>query len=233
MTDPELWKRLCRFEFDAVGVKEPFSERLRKKHGWSRCRASLAIDEYRRFLYLAATGTAVVVPSKVVDEVWHFHLTYTRSYWDGLCETVLRKRLHHSPGTGSSEETEAFRALYVQTLMRYEEEFAAPAPVRFWPMPELVSRRNWNWGTFMQRPRLAVAAGLVLAVLFFVFGTGEEQSDGALAADVGAYVFIGIVALVFLVSIFKSKGGGGGHGGSGCGSGSDCGSSCGGGCGGD
>jgi hypothetical protein len=34
-------------------------------------------------------STHIVTPSEQVDQVWHLHLTYTRSYWDEFCPNVL------------------------------------------------------------------------------------------------------------------------------------------------
>ncbi|CAN0383821.1 unnamed protein product, partial [Hapterophycus canaliculatus] len=51
-----------------------FSQRLARENGWTLVDARVRIDEYRRFLYLAARAGHHVTPSDGVDEVWHQHL---------------------------------------------------------------------------------------------------------------------------------------------------------------
>jgi hypothetical protein len=68
-----------------------------------------------------------VTPSEEVDEVWHFHLTYTSDYWDVWCQIVLGRPLHHYPTRGDADEDSGFRSQYVTTLARYERFFWAPA----------------------------------------------------------------------------------------------------------
>ena len=46
--------------------------------GWTHEQALEAIEEYRRFCFLACVAGAAVTPSDQVDEVWHQHLTHTR-----------------------------------------------------------------------------------------------------------------------------------------------------------
>ncbi|MDQ8179612.1 hypothetical protein QEH57_03060 [Pelagicoccus sp. SDUM812005] len=240
MTDPGLWKRLCHFEFDAPESASPFSLRLQEKLGWSPSRTQAAIEEYRKFLYLAGVSEGGVVPSKAVDEVWHFHLTYTRSYWEELCGRVLGRPLHHDPGAGAREDRERFRATYVQTLMRYEREFGEAAPVRFWPMPQDRTARILKLDTVFRtavrlRRQLAGTVALVIGLaLLSLAGDGEGASSAL--AKVDGDVVVGIIFVVIVVGVVIARlggGKGGGKGGSHGGCGSSCGSDCGGGCGGD
>src|SRR4051794_29247128 len=87
--DPDLRARLQAFTPDEPGVVFPFSARLAREQGWTRAQAERVVREYLRFVYLAATAGHPVTPSKMVDEAWHLHLTYTRGYWDELCGRVL------------------------------------------------------------------------------------------------------------------------------------------------
>src|SRR5947199_354356 len=79
-------------------------------------RAARAIEEYRRFAFLAVAAGHPVSPSDAVDQVWHLHLLYTRSYWVQFCGEVLGKPLHHEPSTGGGGEAAKFDAWYGQTL---------------------------------------------------------------------------------------------------------------------
>ena len=43
-------------------------------------------------------------PSRIVDKVWHMHLTYTQAYNEGLCKRTLGRPLDHTPSGGKAEE---------------------------------------------------------------------------------------------------------------------------------
>src|SRR5688572_15833014 len=79
--------------------------------------ADAAMEEYRRFMYLVATGMEHVAPSRVVDAVWHAHILRTRDY-DAFCREVVGRFVHHDgaattsrPGT-RDEFAERYRAAF-------------------------------------------------------------------------------------------------------------------------
>ncbi|HEX8322833.1 MAG TPA: hypothetical protein VF595_02865 [Tepidisphaeraceae bacterium] len=109
-----------------------FEDKLRQQTGWPRSRAARAIDEYRRFLLLAATAGHPVSPSPAVDEAWHLHLLYTRHYWKTLCPDVLGLDLHHEPATGEAADRTKLDDWYVRTLASYRAAFGEP-PDDLWP----------------------------------------------------------------------------------------------------
>ena len=128
----DLWLRLTQVSLDVEGAAFPFSARLARDNGWSEEFADRVVEEYRRFAYLAATGTEEVTPSDAVDQAWHLHLTYTRHYW-GEWTTALGAELHHGPTKGGLSEAERFEANYVRTISRYKTTFlVAPSP-DIWP----------------------------------------------------------------------------------------------------
>ncbi len=137
MQTAELWPTLSAFELDAPSCGLTFSERAARENGWTLGFTRRVIDEYKRFLYLAMTCEHVVCPSDAVDQVWHMHLTYTRSYWDDLCGGVLGRPLHHGPTRGGSEEHEKYFRLYERTLRSYTAAFGSPPPADIWPTAEL------------------------------------------------------------------------------------------------
>jgi len=110
-----------------------FSARLARENGWSAATAERVIEEYRRFVFLAATGDAPATPSDAVDQAWHLHLTYTRDYWQRFCPDVLGRALHHGPTAGGTDEHRRFYRQYADTLARYEAAFGAPPPSDIWP----------------------------------------------------------------------------------------------------
>lgn len=130
--DP-LWVKLKRFDLEQLGGSYTYADRLAAENGWSKGFTLRVIDEYRRFLYLAARAGHKVTPSTVIDEAWHLHLLYTESYWDDLCATVLERPLHHGPTKGGAAEEEKFRDWYQRTLASYRETFGEEAPADIWP----------------------------------------------------------------------------------------------------
>ncbi|MEM9303151.1 MAG: hypothetical protein AAGE01_13625 [Pseudomonadota bacterium] len=128
----ETWHRLERHPFDHPGAALTFSRRLPRENGWTQRFARRAIEEYRRFCFLARHAGHPVTPSDEVDQVWHLHLTYTRDYWDVFCADVLRAPLHHGPTQGGEAEDSKFEDWYERTRESYREFFGEP-PADFWP----------------------------------------------------------------------------------------------------
>jgi hypothetical protein len=131
--DDLLWQKLSGFEFDPVPVELTFAARLARENAWTLSHAHRVVQEYRRFVYLAMRAGHPVTPSDAVDQAWHLHLTYTRSYWDGLCSTVLGKPLHHGPTQGGTQEDEKYRDWYAATLDSYRRLFEMEPPADIWP----------------------------------------------------------------------------------------------------
>lgn len=231
-TNVELWTKLEAFQLDDPQADFQFTDRLAHENGWSKAFARGASEEYKRFVYLAATGTTPVTPSDVVDQVWHLHLTFTRSYWDDLCAKVLGRPLHHGPTKGGVAEDTKYRAQYAQTLARYQAEFGVEAPEAYWPHPDarFASAPHQRWvdrRTHFVIPKPRALWGLIAAGITAIGWAGtaiasENSAEGSRAND---WVFVGIViALIFLVaagsSASKKKGKrGSGTCGTGCGSG--------------
>ena len=154
------------------------------------------IEEYRRFLYLAATGDRPVTPSDHVDEAWHLHLTYTRHYWDELCGRILGKPLHHDPTEGGPAQQSQFKDQYAATLARYEVVFGEPPRPDIWPAPAVLfpaqQLRRW--------PRLFAAGATTLAVTACTALSGASGAGGVLPIVIGGGLlvlllgFIGVAA---------------------------------------
>ncbi len=126
------WTRLSGLEFDAADTAFPFSARLARDNGWSPAFAAEAIEEYRKFCFLAVHAGHPVTPSDDIDQVWHLHLTYSRHYWDTLCRDKLERPLHHGPTQGGSAEGRKFHDWYEATLASYRRYFGEP-PNDVWP----------------------------------------------------------------------------------------------------
>lgn len=172
----ELYQRVMEFPLDEPGVALAFSARLARENGWSPGFTRRVIEEYRRFAFLAVAAGHPVAPPEEVDQAWHLHLTYTRSYWRDFCGTLGRP-LHHQPTKGGPEELEKHVDWYQRTLASYRRLLGCDPPCDLWPAAEerfegaaehrQVNLRNcWvipkpRW----RRPRTAMLAFIGLAPL--------------------------------------------------------------------
>ena len=74
-----------------------------------------------------------VTPPDAVDQAWHLHLAYTKSYWNDLCRNILNREIHHNPTEGGAEQSERFRNQYINTMLLYQQVFAEVPPEDIWP----------------------------------------------------------------------------------------------------
>lgn len=189
--DAILWHKIQSFELDIPGARLPFCARLARDNGWTLDFARRVSEEYKKFLFLACVAGHPVTPSDEVDQAWHLHLTYSRSYWDELCAEVLERPLHHEPTRGGAPEGAKFENWYEKTRASYRQHFGCEPPADIWP-PSAVRfgdaqyfrrinlKRAWvvpkpqfntrlgacfNAGTRTQMAPVAVAALVVPAVL--------------------------------------------------------------------
>lgn len=165
-----LLARILAFDIDGGDVALPFAARLARENGWSRSHAERVVEEYKRFVYMAVTGSAPVCPSEDVDAAWHLHLTYTKSYWQRFCGDVLGRPLHHEPTKGGPAEGEKHLAMYADTLAAYRAAFGHAPPADVWPASATrfgddLSHRAVNTARNWVVPKAPVkrVAGLVLA----------------------------------------------------------------------
>jgi hypothetical protein len=136
MTEAEsLREKIESFQLDEPGAALPFTSRLAREQGWDHAFAGRVVREYLRFIHLAMTAGHPVTPSEEVDQAWHLHLIYTRSYWEKLCRDTLGQELHHGPTVGGSAEGAKFSDWYAKTLASYRRIFGEPAPADIWPDP--------------------------------------------------------------------------------------------------
>lgn len=132
----ELYKQIQSFSLDQPNAQLSFSQRLARDNGWSLGYTQRVIEEYKKFIFLAVVAGHSVTPSDQVDQVWHLHLSYTRSYWQEFCPKVLQTPLHHEPTRGGSSEQLKFDDWYSRTLESYKQFFGQIPPVDIWPDPK-------------------------------------------------------------------------------------------------
>jgi uncharacterized protein (TIGR04222 family) len=128
-----LLEKIRAFRFEQGPTSITFADRLAKENGWRIAYADRVIEEYKRFLFLAMVAGHPVSPSDPVDQAWHLHLVYTRSYWDDLCRDVLGRPLHHGPTLGGAAEQQKHNDWYERTLESYRRWFDAEPPADIWP----------------------------------------------------------------------------------------------------
>lgn len=127
-----LWQRIENHPFEVPACGTDLTRRLAREQRWSLTHARRALQEYRRYVFLACVAGREMTPSVDVDEVWHLHLTYTEDYWTRWCPQVLACTLHHQPSAGEPGDPARLRAQYADTLAEYERWFGPP-PADFWP----------------------------------------------------------------------------------------------------
>jgi hypothetical protein len=217
--DAELWARLATMQ-------------LARESGWSLPFAQQVIEEYRRFLYLAARAGHPVSPSDAVDKAWHLHLSYTRHYWGVLCRDVLGFELHHDPTQGGPGEEAKFADWYRRTLESYRAAFAQAPPAAIWPaaaMPEATPHAGSDTGSTRTGPG-ALRDMLRVAVLPAAIGTALWWNSYSMVLFVVlAVLILGWIGRESSGHAGDRRGGGGGCGGGGGGGG--CGASGSSGCG--
>lgn len=240
--DP-LWSRLLGFDFDTTGDALTFTGRLARENGWRPAHARRVVEEYRRFLYLAVRAGHPVTPSDAVDQAWHLHLIYSRSYWDDLCAQVLQRPLHHGPTRGGRSEDDRFLADYEATRASYRRCFGVEPPADLWPEPAIRFAPTARWqrvdvSASWLLPKRALRRtclgwlGLVGLSGAAMGCSGVVDGDGI---PIGVWIMAGILAagagLGWLI-LRTARGGKPGNGSSPTG-GSGCGGGVGAGCGGD
>lgn len=164
----DLYIKISQFQLDDSLAPFPFSMKLAWEYQWSENYTYRVIEEYKKFMFLAAIAEQEVSPPTAIDRVWHLHLLYTRSYWDEFCQKIIQKDLHHFPGLGGVEAGLKYYQQYCQTLELYRSCFGDPPPdiwnqprlksegalfqwvdrVQYWiipkPSPLLVLQKNWQ-----------------------------------------------------------------------------------------
>ena len=147
LSNKDVWKKI---EGCALADLEEgsFLAKLNLEHQWTNGFTERAINEYKRFIYLAVIAKHPVSPSRIVDQVWHVHLSYTNHYWNEFCPNILNKNIHHRPSNGSKEAQANDRSSFTQTLELYRTEFATEPPRLIWShalhtVREIISNGLW------------------------------------------------------------------------------------------
>ena len=182
-----LYDRLQSFAFDSLDDDLTFSQRLANDNGWTRDYAQQAIEEYKRFVFLAIVADHPVTPSDQVDQVWHLHLSYTHSYWEVFCQKILKESLHHEPTRGGDKEQQKFEKWYCKTLDSYEHFFEEVPPIKVWSNASDRFDRDLNFTRVNTQQKWVVpkppisrnAVGAILATLILTLSLDKMPVAGS------------------------------------------------------
>ncbi|TDH18513.1 hypothetical protein EXU57_23230 [Segetibacter sp. 3557_3] len=202
-----LWTKIQQFNFDEPGSQIRFVDKLASKNNWSAAYAERVIEEYRKFIFLCCISPTGASPSQAVDEAWHLHLTYTRSYWINLCKNTLGIDLHHNPSKGGEQEYVRHQQWYKDTLAFYEQAFGTVPPGDIWP-----GTNNVVTPTEMESKSRGLWKELVaLSVLCLPFLFISQAYDIVFPFDLYGgqflvfYLLLCIAAAIAFIMVYKPK----------------------------
>ena len=222
LNEDPLWKRLVAFELDNIGDALSFTQRLARENGWQLGFAQRVVEEYRRFLFLALRAGHSVTPSDEVDQAWHLHLVYSRSYWDELCTQVLQHRLHHGPTRGGPAEDDRFLENYEATRASYRRCFNSEPPADIWPEPEVRFAPQARWQRIDRASHWCLPKRALRRTGFGLLGilglsgaaVGCSEVNGEALIGNGLFVMASVVVVAAGLGwlMFRTARGGGGAG---------------------
>lgn len=95
--------------------------------GWTPAQCESAELEYKRYLELCRQHGPGMVPNKIIDAIWHFHILDTRAYARD-CAAVFGHFLHHFPyfGMRGDEDRAALERAFGRTQDLYAAAFGEP-----------------------------------------------------------------------------------------------------------
>ena len=216
-TYADLYEDLQDFRIDESNdTAFSFTDRLARDNGWAVEYSKRVVDEYKKFMLLAVAAGHPVTPSDQVDQAWHLHLTYSRSYWQDLCNGVLRKDIHHGPTQGGAKEAIKFDHWYRNTLNTYSRFFGCPPPKDIWPDPHIrfgedLHFRRVNTKQYWVFPRLRLLGSWRAWLFLLLIGTAivlsysvgmAQDTDGNGSNGDSRWVLLVTAAIIFLFFFF-------------------------------
>jgi hypothetical protein len=204
----QLWQNIQDFQLDDPEVDFTFSERLARENGWTKVYTERVIIEYKKFIFLCCISSDGVTPSDPVDQAWHLHLTYTQSYWAGLCRNVLGQEIRHNPTRGGRAEAGKFNSYYTRTQQLYTQFFNIAPPVDIWQSNITrftdinFQRVNMTRYWLLRKPgngsRVAILLMLIIVVGLFI-----QASETAIAIG----IMVAVIVIV-VIAVYKNESGG-------------------------
>lgn len=192
----ELWHKIEAFQFDNWTDEYGFVLRLAKENLWTKNFTQLAILEYKKFMYLAATTNQMVSPSEIVDIVWHQHLIFTQSYTQ-FC-TLLGKNIQHIPSTHNRTDFETFKQAKAITTSLYNEAFGEQ-PTSIWENHTMYDSLKLKKAKHDHKTILLIAFIIFIAltpIAFFVLQPIYTHISSGAFLTTFSFGFIGLAILM-------------------------------------
>ncbi|MBC8111343.1 MAG: hypothetical protein H7Y04_09820 [Verrucomicrobia bacterium] len=200
--EKNLWQKIENFQFNDLQVRLSFADRLARENGWSEIYTAKVMEEYKKFMFLCCITETGVTPSDPVDQAWHLHLTFTKSYWIDFCRNTLGKEIHHNPTKGGRGEAEKFNTFYTDTHKLYQEKFGVEPPANIWhdnqtrftdiDFQGVNLKKFWLIKkTIYTFDKVAFLGILLLSGLFFIQASGNPLVIFGILA-----VFIGVIIIL-------------------------------------
>lgn len=127
---------LQRLDLEPVKLKLTHKE---EGGDWTREQADRVGVWYKRFLFLVAKyPEKVIVPTRMIDEMWHAHILDTIKY-EKDCDRIFGHFLHHFPYFGMRGESDAqeLRRCFEETKKLFVQDFLedlSASPMTCYPM---------------------------------------------------------------------------------------------------
>ncbi|MCB4799944.1 glycine-rich domain-containing protein [Neotamlana laminarinivorans] len=204
MTNTVLWQKINDFKLDDENAAFNFTHRLARDNNWTLSFAQNVILEYKKFIYLCAASNAQITPSDAVDQAWHLHLTYTKSYWKDFCLKTIGKEIHHNPTKGGNQEKDKFSNCYNLTFDVYKTEFGMSPPEKIWLNTKKrflnVNYKRINLDNYwlIKKPSSNIRTNISILVLGLICSTLFIQANNN-----SSTIIILIIIIFILIQIFK------------------------------
>lgn len=136
LVPPHLWDQITEICGGANASTKAFASKIARKAGWTNQFAMKALSEYKKFVFLGVVSDFNVTPSKIIDQVWHEHLLFSKAYRH-FCSDVIDYTLDHNPElVPITDQTGIFNVQYMDTLDLYKTEFGIDPPADIWSVPK-------------------------------------------------------------------------------------------------
>jgi hypothetical protein len=122
INDKGISPEIAAIDLEMVKMKMSLPD---EGEGWSPEQCEDAEVQYKRFLHMNKKFMkAAIVPTDVIDTMWHYHILDTRAYHKDS-ESVFGGYFHHFPYFGLRGDADQANLIssFEQTKVLYQEEF--------------------------------------------------------------------------------------------------------------
>lgn len=196
------WEEVKAFDLDYPYDEYCFSIRLAYKNKWSENFTIRAIEEYKKFMFLATISDKMVSPSEIIDIVWHQHLIFTKSY-SQFCD-LLGKKIEHIPSTNNTEDQPRFRQAKIHANKLYEEHFGEQ-DTEIWSATTMYDSLKLEKAKFKIRSLIVIGLLSVVVLLFPLFFALRELYKFIPNPDFVLVYSLLSVGLLILLRTFNQK----------------------------